>query len=54
MGAEIRVAGFTLTADEWDRFEDEIRAEFVGTAYAPTGEVGDEDIGTEAGADVLW
>ena len=52
MGAEIRVAGFTLTADEWDRFEDEIRAELQVAAFAP-GDL-EEEIGADAGADVLW
>jgi hypothetical protein len=52
MGAEIRVAGFTLTADEWDRFEDEIRAE-LELAARGSGEL-EEEIGVDAGADVLW
>ena len=52
MAAEIHVAGFTLTAEEWERFELDVRAELAGAAASP-GE-GDDDGTPDTGADVLW
>ena len=49
MQAEIRLAGFTLTADEWEGLDADTRAELLPA----DGAAGDEDM-FEDGADVVW
>jgi hypothetical protein len=49
MHAEFRLAGFTLTADEWETLDAAIRAELL--PLDPGG--GDEDL-FEDEADVVW
>lgn len=51
---EVRLAGFTLTADEWNGFDAETREELLGAAGHP-GEP--EDEGLEALAlpsELVW
>jgi hypothetical protein len=50
MQSEIRLAGFTLTAEEWDWFDPDTRAELLPAA---DGAAGDEDV-FEDDADVVW
>jgi hypothetical protein len=49
MGAEIVVAGFRITAEEWERFEPDFRAELAGAAGPPAD--GDDEL--DAADDVL-
>ncbi len=53
MGAEIRVAGFTLTLDEWERLDARTRDELLETT---AGDVdGDEEDEVDPmAAEVLW
>ncbi len=53
MGAEIRVAGFTLTCDEWERLDAGTRDELLESADSERDQ--DEDPGLDPmAAEVLW
>jgi hypothetical protein len=53
MVGEIRLAGFTLTADEWDGLDAETREELLGVA-APGDDDPDEPDVRGGASDVVW
>ncbi len=52
MGGEIRVAGFTLTRDEWERLDVATRDELLEAVADP--EVDDDAVVDPMAAEVLW
>jgi hypothetical protein len=54
MVSEIRLAGFTLTADEWFGLDAETREELLGVGAA-ANDVDDEPLELSAGpSDIVW
>ena len=53
MVSEIRLAGFTLTADEWNGLDAETREELLGVVAMGDDDPEEPDI-RGAAADVVW